>query len=246
MNKAKSTEIISAVTVKSKLVIGFLIFPGQDQIDFTGPFEVLSRLPATTIHVISKTIDPVRDIKGLILIPEITIADAPVLDVLVVSGGLGQQNLMDDNEILSMIRKQFESGRYVFSVCTGALLCGAAGILKGKRGTTHWAAWDLLKYYGAEAVKSRFVVDGNYISTAGITAGIDGALQLAAILCGEDVAKEIQLDIEYAPSPPFESGTPDKASQSTIDDFYRQYGINKKSRLLDAWQYALKHGISIE
>jgi cyclohexyl-isocyanide hydratase len=246
MNKAKSTEIISAVTVKSKLVIGFLIFPGQDQIDFTGPFEVLSRLPATTIHVISKTIDPVRDIKGLILTPEITIADAPVLDVLVVSGGLGQQNLMDDNEILSMIRKQFESGRYVFSVCTGALLCGAAGILKGKRGTTHWAAWDLLKYYGAEAVKSRFVVDGNYISTAGITAGIDGALQLAAILCGEDVAKEIQLDIEYAPSPPFESGTPDKASQSTIDDFYRQYGINKKSRLLDAWQYALKHGISIE
>jgi cyclohexyl-isocyanide hydratase len=246
MNKAKSTEIIFAVTVKSKLVIGFLIFPGQDQIDFTGPFEVLSRLPATTIHVISKTIDPVRDIKGLILIPEITIADAPVLDVLVVSGGLGQQNLMDDNEILSMIRKQFESGRYVFSVCTGALLCGAAGILKGKRGTTHWAAWDLLKYYGAEAVKSRFVVDGNYISTAGITAGIDGALQLAAILCGEDVAKEIQLDIEYAPSPPFESGTPDKASQSTIDDFYRQYGINKKSRLLDAWQYALKHGISIE
>jgi len=164
----------------------------------------------------------------------------------VVSGGLGQQNLMDDHEILSLIRKQFESGRYVFSVCTGALLCGAAGILKGKRGTTHWAAWDLLKYYGAEPVKSRFVIDGNYISTAGITAGIDGALEFAAILCGEDVAKEIQLDIEYAPSPPFDSGTPEKASRDTINDFYRQYGINKESRLLDARQYAIKHGISIE
>jgi len=228
------------------LVIGFLIFPGQDQIDFTGPFEVLSRLPDVVTHVISKTTDPVRDIKGLILTPEITIADAPDLDVLVVSGGLGQQNLMDDHEILSLIRKQFESGRYVFSVCTGALLCGAAGILKGKRGTTHWAAWDLLKYYGAEPVKSRFVIDGNYISTAGITAGIDGALEFAAILCGEDVAKEIQLDIEYAPAPPFDSGTPEKASRDTINDFYRQYGINKESRLLDARQYAIKHGISIE
>ena len=246
MKEENSTAGIAAKTAGSKLVIGFLIFPGQDQIDFTGPFEVLSRLPDVVTHVISKTTDPVRDIKGLILTPEITIADAPDLDVLVVSGGLGQQNLMDDHEILSLIRKQFESGRYVFSVCTGALLCGAAGILKGKRGTTHWAAWDLLKYYGAEPVKSRFVIDGNYISTAGITAGIDGALEFAAILCGEDVAKEIQLDIEYAPSPPFDSGTPEKASRDTINDFYRQYGINKESRLLDARQYAIKHGISIE
>jgi len=246
MKEENSTAGIAAKTAGSKLVIGFLIFPGQDQIDFTGPFEVLSRLPDVVTHVISKTTDPVRDIKGLILTPEITIADAPDLDVLVVSGGLGQQNLMDDHEILSLIRKQFESGRYVFSVCTGALLCGAAGILKGKRGTTHWAAWDLLKYYGAEPVKSRFVIDGNYISTAGITAGIDGALEFAAILCGEDVAKEIQLDIEYAPAPPFDSGTPEKASRDTINDFYRQYGINKESRLLDARQYAIKHGISIE
>ena len=246
MKKENTTAGITGRTDKSKLVIGFLIFPGQDQIDFTGPFEVLSRLPEVTIYVISKTTDPVRDVKGLILTPEMTIADSPALDVLIVSGGLGQQALMDDEEILSLIRRQFESGRHLFSVCTGALLCGAAGILQGRKATTHWAAWDLLKYYGAEAIKSRFVIDDNYISTAGITAGIDGALALAAILRGEDTAKEIQLDIEYDPVPPFDSGTPDKATQSTIDDFYKLYGTNKKSRLIDAQHYAKKHGILVK
>ena len=246
MKEENSTAAITTKIDRLKLVIGFLIFPGQDQIDFTGPFEVLSRLPEVSTHVISKTTDPVRDIKGLILTPEMTIADSPLLDVLVVSGGLGQQNLMDDHEVLSLIRNQFDSGRYLFSVCTGALLCGAAGILKGRKATTHWAAWDLLKYYGADALKSRFVVDGNYISSAGITAGIDGALALAAILSGEEVAKEIQLDMEYDPAPPFDSGTPDKASRVTVDEFYRQYGINKESRLSDAEQYAERHGILIK
>src|ERR1700740_2388165 len=130
------------------LTIGCLVFPRMDQIDFTGPFEVLSRIPDSTIHILAKTTSPIRDVQGLILTPGIAIADAPVLDLLLVPGGYGQQDLMDDEEVLSLIRRQADSGRIVFSVCTGALLCGGAGILRGRQATTHWAARDLLRYYG--------------------------------------------------------------------------------------------------
>src|SRR5215469_3285218 len=122
------------------LTIGALIFPRMDQIDFTGPFEVLSRIPDSTIHVMAKTNLPIRDMQGLILSPEMTIAEAPEFDVLLVPGGFGQQQLMDDEEVLSLIRRHFSAGRLVFSVCTGALLCGTAGILRGRQATTHWAA----------------------------------------------------------------------------------------------------------
>jgi cyclohexyl-isocyanide hydratase len=180
------------------LTIGCFVFPRQDQIDFTGPFEVLSRIPNSTVHVIAKTKNPV-DVKGLILTPEMSLADASPLDLLLVSGGLGRQALMEDQEILSFIKHQANSGTYVLSVCTGALLCGAAGVLKGRRATTHWAAWHLLHYYGAIPTKARVVVDGNHISTAGVTAGLDGSLKIASILLGDMVAQEIQLEIEYAP-----------------------------------------------
>jgi cyclohexyl-isocyanide hydratase len=225
------------------LTIGCLVFPGQDQIDFTGPFEVLSRIPDSTVLVIAKTQAPIRDVKGLILTPQMTIAEAPPLDLLLVSGGLGQQALMEDEEILSLIRNQSNSGRYVFSICTGALLCGAAGILRGRRATTHWAAWDLLHYYGAIPVKSRVVVDGNYISTAGITAGLDGSLKIAAMLRNDEVAQEIQLDIEYAPDPPFHSGSPDTALPEVVRAFFAQYGRVKESREAEARHFAAKLGI---
>jgi len=172
----------------------------MDQIDFTGPFEVLSRTPDATVHVMAKSLALIRDIQGLILTPEIVIADAPRLDVLVVPGGYGQRELMEDGEILSLIREQAESGRMVLSVCTGALLCGAAGILSGRMATTHWASWDLLPCYGAVPTKSRVVVDGNLVSAAGVTAGLDGALVVASLLRGDPAAEEIQLSIEYAPA----------------------------------------------
>lgn len=228
------------------LKIGFLIYPNQDQIDFTGPFEVLSRMPDVSVYVISGSLAPVRDVKQLILTPEIRISDAPELDLLVVSGGLGQQALMDNEEVLSLIRNHFESGKYIMSVCTGALLCGAAGILRGRRATTHWASWDLLEYYGAVPVKSRFVIDGNFVSTAGITAGIDGALQMVAMLRGDAVAKEIQLELEYAPDPPFDSGTPDTAGQEIIAAYYKHYGAVKESRQAEAEKFAGKLGIRIQ
>ncbi len=239
---ASSSSEQSASSAKH-LIIGCLVFPRQDQIDFTGPFEVLSRIPNSTVHVIGKTKEPVRDVMGLILTPEMAIADAPLLDLLLVSGGLGQQALMEDQEVLSLIKNQADSGRWVMSVCTGALLCGAAGILRGRRATTHWAAWDLLHYYGAIPTKARYVIDRNYISTAGVTAGLDGSMKIASILRSDADAKEIQLEIEYAPDPPFHSGTPETASPEVIRAFFAKYGQVKKSREAEARHFARKLGI---
>lgn len=198
------------------LHIGIVIFPRMDQIDFTGPFEVLSRVPGSTIHVVAKEKAPVRDIKGLILTPEETLAETPALDVLVVPGGPGQEALMEDEAVLGFLRDRAAKARYVYSVCTGALLCGAAGLLKGVRSTTHWASFDLLKYFGAIPVDERVVLDGRHLSAAGVTAGIDGALRLAALLRGDRAAQEIQLGIEYAPEPPFDSGTPKTAPPEVL------------------------------
>lgn len=198
------------------LHIGAFIFPRMDQIDFTGPFEVLSRVPNSTFHVIGRDRAPVRDIKGLILTPEKTFSEVPQLDVLVVPGGYGQQDLMDDEVVLSFLRNQAAGAEYVFSVCTGALICGAAGLLKHVRSTTHWASFDLLPYFGAIPVDSRVVVDGKHISAAGVTAGIDGALTVASLLRGDAAAQQIQLSIEYAPDPPFHSGTPKTAPPDVL------------------------------
>ena len=189
------------------LELGSLLFEGLDQIDLTGPFEVLSRLPNSTLRIFAKSTDPVRDVRGLQLAPDATLAEAPPLDLLHIPGGFGQEALMEDGELLDWIRRQASGARFVFSVCTGALICGAAGLLRGRRATTHWSAFHLLPYFGAIPVDERVVVDGNLISAAGVTAGIDGALRVAAELRGEEAAQLIQLQLQYAPEPPFHSGT---------------------------------------
>ncbi|HKE28491.1 MAG TPA: DJ-1/PfpI family protein [Bryobacteraceae bacterium] len=227
------------------LTIGALIFPGMDQIDFTGPFEVLSRIPGSTIHVIAKTSLPVRDVQGLILSPEMTIAEAPEFDVLLVPGGFGQQRLMNDDEVLSLIRRHFAAGRLVFSVCTGALLCGAAGILRDRQATTHWAAWNLLPYYGAIPVRSRVVVDGNLVTAAGVTAGLDAAFVVASLLRGEATAQEIQLSIEYAPNPVFLSGAPDTAPAEVLQAFNESYSAIATSREAEARHFAAILGVAV-
>ena len=193
------------------LRIGSLLFEGVDQIDLTGPFEVLSRIPNSTYRIYGKTAEPVRDIKGLRLTPDATRAVAPPLDVLHVPGGFGQQALMEDAEVLGWISRQAAGACRIFSVCTGALICGAAGLLKGRRATTHWASFHLLPFFGATPVNQRVVVDGSFVFAAGVTAGIDGALRLAAELRGDDAARAIQLYMAYAPEPPFECGTPETA-----------------------------------
>ena len=227
------------------LTIGVLIFPRMGQIDFTGPFEVLSRIPNSTIHVIAKSQSTVRDIQGLILTPGMDIADVPDLDVLLVPGGFGQQDLMSDDAVLSLIRNHFTAGRLVFSVCTGALLCGAAGILRGREATTHWAAWNLLPYYGAKPIRSRVVVDGNLVTAGGVTAGLDGALVVASLLRGEARAQEIQLSIQYTPNPVFHSGTPETAPAGVLRAFNESYSAMAASREAEAQRFAAILGIAV-
>ena len=198
------------------LQIGSLLFEGLDQIDLTGPFEVLSRIPNSTYRIFGKTSAPVKDIAGLRLAPDATIAEAPKLDVLHVPGGFGQEALMEDEEVLGWIRQQAAGAVCVFSVCTGALLCGAAGLLQGRRATTHWASFHLLPLFGAIPVNARVVVDGEMVFAAGVTAGIDGALRVAAQLRGDEAAQSIQLYMQYAPEPPFNSGTPETAPPAVL------------------------------
>ncbi len=198
------------------LQIGSLLFEGLDQIDLTGPFEVLSRLPNSTYRIYGKTIAPVRDVKGLLLTPDAMLSAAPQLDVLHVPGGPGQEALMNDDEVLGWVRNQAAGARIVFSVCTGALICGAAGLLKGRRATTYWAAAHLLPYFGATPVDARVVVDGNLVCAAGATAGLDGALTVAALLRGDEAAETIQLYMQYAPEPPFNAGSPETAPPEIV------------------------------
>ena len=198
------------------LQIGSLLFEGLDQIDLTGPFEVLSRIPNSTYRIYGKSAEPVRDVKGLLLTPDAVLAVAPQLDVLHVPGGPGQEALMHDDDVLDWVRTQAAGARIVFSVCTGALICGAAGLLKGRRATTYWAAAHLLPYFGGTPVDARVVVDGNLVCAAGVTAGIDGALRLAAMLRGDDAAETIQLYMQYAPEPPFNAGSPDTAPPEIV------------------------------
>lgn len=199
------------ISSDSHLQIGSLVFEKLDQIDLTGPFEVLARIPNSTYRLYGKTLDTMRDLRGLKLSADALLADAPKLDVLHIPGGYGQEALMEDEEVLAWIRKQAAGAECVFSVCTGALICGAAGLLKGRRATTHWTAFELLPIFGAIPVNERVVMDGNMVFAAGVTAGIDGALRVAANLRGDEVAQSIQLYMQYAPEPPFNSGTPETA-----------------------------------
>lgn len=199
------------------LRIGSLLFDGLDQIDLTGPFEVLSQLPNSSYTLYGVTTEPVRDVHGLRLAADAALSEAPQLDVLHVPGGFGQEALMHDDEVLGWIRRQALGARAVLSVCTGALVCGAAGLLQGRRATTHWSAFHLLPHFGAEPVAERVVVDGSWVFAGGVTAGIDGALQLAAELRGVPAAQRIQLAMQYAPEPPFDSGTPDTAPAEVLE-----------------------------
>lgn len=223
------------------LSVGCLIFERMDQIDFTGPFEVLSRMPDTTVQVIAKEREPIRDVQGLRLTPDMRIAEAGVFDVLLVPGGYGQRDLMHDEEVLELIREHVRREKLLFSVCTGALLCGAAGVLAGRQATTHWSARHLLEFYGAIPVEARVVVDGNLMSAAGVTAGLEGALALVSFLRGKEAAEEIQLAIEYAPNPIFQSGTPETAPSEVLKSFQAKYEPIGVAREREALQYAANH-----
>ncbi|HSH99586.1 MAG TPA: DJ-1/PfpI family protein [Reyranella sp.] len=198
------------------IAIGILIYPNLTQLDATGPAQVLARVPGATVHMIWKTRDPIPTDAGFSIVPNTTFADCPRLDVICVPGGGGQVALMTDPETLDFLRRQAATARYVTSVCTGSLVLGAAGLLKGYRSACHWAWREMLSDFGAIPVAERVVRDRNRISGGGVTAGIDFGLTVAAELAGEEVAKSIQLVLEYDPQPPFDSGSPEKAGAERV------------------------------
>jgi cyclohexyl-isocyanide hydratase len=196
--------------------IGFLLFPNIQQLDLTGPYDVLASLPDVSVHLIWKDLQPLKSSSGLVLQPDTLMGECPPLDILCVPGGAGVGALMEDPQTLTFLREQAAQVRYLTSVCTGALVLGAAGLLKGRRATTHWAYHDLLAPLGAIPVQERVVRDGNLLTGGGVTAGIDFGLVLAAELVGEQRAQVLQLGLEYAPAPPFNAGSPDTAPAAVL------------------------------
>jgi cyclohexyl-isocyanide hydratase len=196
--------------------IGLLAFPRMTQLDLTGPLQVFTNLPGADVRLLWKTLDPVEAAGGFRMLPDTTLADCPKLDVICIPGGAGVMELMEDPEILDFIRTQAAEAQFVGSICTGSLVLAAAGLLRGKKATTHWAWMDLLAPLGAIPTKGRVVRDGKFLSGGGVTAGIDFALTMVAELAGQAVAEGIQLGIEYAPAPPFNAGSPDTAPAGVL------------------------------
>lgn len=215
---------------------GFVIFPNLTQLDFTGPLQVLSRLPGATTHIVAKTMEPVPSDCGLSLMPTTTFAACPPLDLLCIPGGFGVDGAITDAETMAFVKREGARATYVTSVCTGAFVLGAAGLLRGKRATTHWAYHELLERVGAIPERARVVRDGNTITGGGVTAGIDFALTLAAEIAGPAVAQTIQLAIEYDPAPPFDSGSPTRAPADIVERQTARYAPRREDFLkaLDA------------
>ena len=215
----------------TSLTIGLLLYPQMTQLDLTGPFEVFARLPDTEVLLIARTLDPVTTDRGLTLMPTTSFEECPALDVLCVPGGPGQIPLMEEAETLDFLRAKAKGARYLTAVCTGSLLLGAAGLLQGYQAACHWLSREQLTLLGADPVPDRVVIDRNRVTGGGVTAGIDFALTLAAELFGEDTAKEIQLQMEYDPAPPFESGSPRTAEAATVLRVHQATAARQTERL---------------
>jgi cyclohexyl-isocyanide hydratase len=202
--------------MSAPLQIGVLLFPKLTQLDLTGPVQVFSSIPDAKVHLIWKRIEPITTDSVLTLTPTVTFAGCPPLDVICVPGGAGSDDMVNDDEVLAFLRRQAENARYVTSVCTGSLVLGAAGLLRGYRAATHWTARDLLAAFGAIPSEQRVCVDRNRITGGGVTAGIDFALTLVSHLVDRKTAEMIQLRLEYNPAPPFNAGSPDTAPADVL------------------------------
>jgi cyclohexyl-isocyanide hydratase len=208
----------------SRFNVGFVIFPELTQLDFTGPQQVLARLPQSAMHIVAKSAAPVASDSGLSLVPTHTFENCPQLDLICIPGGsTGVVRAMGDRDTIEFVQRQSRKAKYVTSVCTGAFILGAAGLLKGRRATTHWAFTELLPLLGATHAKGRVVKDGNVITAGGVTSGIDFGLRVVAEIAGEEVAQAIQLGLEYDPDPPFDAGHPDRASDAVEAAVFPRY-----------------------
>lgn len=201
--------------------VAFLLFPNVTQLDLTGPAQVLSRLGNTELNLVWKDKEPVPTDAGFPLLPTATFDEIDEVNILCVPGGFGTMDVMQDPEVLEWLRKVAAKADWVTSVCTGSLILGAAGLLKGYRSGCHWASIDQLAFFGATPVRERIVEDRNRFSGGGVTSGIDFALALAARIRNEDFARFIQLSIEYDPMPPFDAGSPDKVSPEILQRYYK-------------------------
>ena len=196
--------------------IAFLLFPGVTQLDLTGPAQFLSRLPDAKVDLVWESIEPVPTDAGFSILPTASFADVPRTDLLCVPGGMGIADVIDHTPALDWVRQVGAEADWVTSVCTGALILGAAGLLEGYQATTHWAWHDKLALFGAEPVHARHVIDRNRATGGGVTAGIDFALALMARIAGPDHARAVQLALEYDPAPPFDCGSPAKAGADLV------------------------------
>ena len=197
--------------------IVFALFDNVTQLDFAGPVQFLSRLPGATTYIASEDGKAVSTDCGFAIVPNTSFADCPQADIICVPGGHGVREAIADTAIVEFVREQAKAAEWVTSVCTGSFILGAAGLLDGKRATTHWAYTQLLPLFGAMHEEARVVRDGNLVTAGGVTSGIDFALELMALAKGEDVARSIQLALEYDPAPPFDGGHPSRTAQPLVE-----------------------------
>lgn len=216
--------------------VGFLIFDNMQLLDFAAPFDEFSSVAELDVALIGKTLKPVTTTSGLRITPSHDINTLHPLDVLCVPGGSGINQLIDDESVLDFIRQQAKSVRYLTSVCTGALVLGASGLLKGRKATTHWSAMAYLKDFGAIPVKNQVVVDGNIVTAGGVTAGMDFGLTMIAELLGEKIAKTVQLQMQYDPAPPFDCGTPEKAPTNLVQEIKQKKTYDERREIIRQWQ----------
>jgi cyclohexyl-isocyanide hydratase len=214
--------------------IVFVLFDNVTQLDFAGPVQFLSRMPGATVFVASKDGNAVTTDCGFSILPTASFADCPQAEIICVPGGHGVRNAIADTALVDFVRNQAAEAQWITSVCTGAFILGAAGLLQGKRATCHWGYTHLLPLVGATHEAARVVRDGNLVTAGGVTSGIDFALELMAMICGEDVARTVQLALEYDPSPPFDSGTPDKAPPQILFNLRQRVYENAAAQLKTA------------
>jgi cyclohexyl-isocyanide hydratase len=204
------------MTNSQQYIIGLVFYPGMTSLDIVGPQQVFSGLPGVQIHRIWKTLAPVKTDDGMTVLPDTTFENCPRLDVICIGGGLAQREIEDDPEILAFLRKQGSTAQFITSVCGGSQFLAKAGLLEGYRAATHWADRERLVALGVEVSTKRVEIDRNRITGGGVTAGIDFGLTIASILYGEEIAKIVQLLLEYNPAPPFDTGSPEKAGAELV------------------------------
>jgi cyclohexyl-isocyanide hydratase len=226
----------------AKFRCGMLVFPNMTQLDLTGPYEILARLPGAETLLIWKTLDPVRSELGLTILPMATFETCGTLDLVLIPGGPGMNPLLEDEEVLAFLRRSAAAARHTVGICTGSLVLGAAGLLRGKRASTHWMSHDLLAQFGAIPVKERVVQDGDLFTGGGVTAGIDVALRVVAEIAGRETAEAIQLAVEYDPGPPFDAGSPERAPRAVLDGVLTRAAPRQSDRAERAARAAARLG----